>query len=55
VNGGGRSRYFALPRLEGAATWHEEINTARPGGRVVKGPGLNLMGHSLVLLRHGGP
>jgi isoamylase len=53
VNGGGRSRSFAVPRLEGAGEWREEINTARPGGRVVRTAAVNLVAHSLVLLRHG--
>jgi glycogen operon protein len=56
VNGGARSRYFALPRLEGAGAWHDDINTARAdGSRVVRADGLNLVAHSLVLLRHGAP
>jgi glycogen operon protein len=55
VNGGSRSRYFALPRFEGSGAWQEELNTARPGGRPIKGGGLNLVAHSLVLLRHGEP
>jgi isoamylase len=56
VNGGSRSRYFALPRLEGAGQWFEEINTARvDGARPLKAAGLNLVAHSLVLLRRGAP
>ena len=56
VNGGARSRYFALPRIEGAGQWFEEINTARPdGARALKAAGLNLVAHSLVLLRRGAP
>jgi isoamylase len=56
VNGGVRSRYFALPRLEGAGQWFEEINTARvDGARALKAAGLNLVAHSLVLLRRGAP
>jgi glycogen operon protein len=56
VNGGVRSRYFALPRLEGAGQWFEEINTARvDGARALKAAGLNLVAHSLVVLRRGAP
>ncbi|MCA1832972.1 MAG: glycogen debranching protein GlgX [Actinomycetota bacterium] len=53
LNGGARSRYFTLPKAEGPGVWHEEINTGRAGARVVKGPGLNLVAHSLILLRFG--
>ncbi|HJQ84801.1 MAG TPA: glycogen debranching protein GlgX [Candidatus Binatia bacterium] len=55
VNGGGRSRSFTLPRIESAGVWHEEINTARTPGRTVRTAAINLIAHSLVLLRHGGP
>ncbi len=51
LNGGARSRFFTLPKVEGSGVWHEEVNTARPGSRTVKGPGLNLVAHSLILLR----
>jgi isoamylase len=56
VNGGTRSRYFALPRVESAGEWLEEINTARVDGtRVLKAAGVNLVAHSLVVLRRGAP
>jgi isoamylase len=51
VNGGERSRSFALPRLDGPGTWHELLNTARQGTRSVKTPAINLVAHSLILLR----
>jgi isoamylase len=53
VNGGPRSRSFTLPRLEGAGRWWGEIDTARPERRAVKAAAVNLVAHSLVLLRHG--
>jgi isoamylase len=55
VNSGTRSRSFTLPRLEGPGAWQEEVNTARPGTRVARTPAVNLVAHSLVLLRHGEP
>jgi len=51
VNGGTRSKYFALPKPEGPGQWIEELNTARAGTRVVKTPAINLVAHSVVLLR----
>jgi glycogen operon protein len=54
VNGGARSRFFQLPKVEGPGIWHEILNTARPGtSRVVKNWALNLVAHSLILLRFG--
>jgi glycogen operon protein len=50
LNGGPRSRYFQLPTMHEAGTWHEIVNTARPGTRNVKGNGVNLVAHSLILL-----
>ncbi|GIW39663.1 MAG: glycogen operon protein GlgX homolog [Candidatus Binatia bacterium] len=52
VNGGPRSRYFALPKLDVPGAWFEVVNTARPGSRAVKTEGVNLVAHSLALLRH---
>jgi glycogen operon protein len=52
VNGGERSRSFTLPKLDGPGTWHEILNTARPGTRPVRTPATNLVAHSLILLRH---
>ena len=48
VNGGPRSRSFALP----PGTWESLLDTARTGSRLVKTPAVNLVAHSLVLLRH---
>jgi glycogen operon protein len=54
VNGGARSQLFQLPKVEGPGIWHEILNTARPGiTRVVRNWALNLVAHSLILLRFG--
>ncbi|HZD78568.1 MAG TPA: glycogen debranching protein GlgX [Actinomycetota bacterium] len=53
LNGGARSRRFVLPKVEGPGLWLELINTARPGSRVVKTGTVNLVAHSLLLLRFG--
>jgi glycogen operon protein len=53
LNGGPRSRYFVLPRMEGSGAWQEVLNTARPGARLLRKEGLNLVAHSLILLRFG--
>jgi glycogen operon protein len=47
VNGGPRSRSFALP----PGTWETLLDTTRAGTRVVKTPALNLVAHSVLLLR----
>ncbi len=51
LNGSNRSRYFTLPTLENAGTWTVLINTARRGGGTVRGGGVQLVPHSLILLR----
>jgi glycogen operon protein len=54
VNGGSRSRFFQLPKVEGPGIWNEILNTARPGSnRAVRNWALNLVAHSLILLRFG--
>ncbi|MGH2768402.1 MAG: glycogen debranching protein GlgX, partial [Actinomycetota bacterium] len=50
LNGGTRLVYFHLPGLEGQGVWHEILNTARSGTRVVRGEAVNLGPHSLILL-----
>jgi len=50
MNGGDRPRLFQLPAV-GEGRWHEELNTARAGARVVRKPGVNLAAHSLIFLR----
>ena len=54
VNGGARSRHFSLPSHCGPGGWVELCSTARAGSRAVKTAAVNLVAHSLVLLRHGG-
>ncbi len=56
LNGGPRSRYFQLPKIDGPGMWHEVVNTARSGPvRAVRAQGVNLAAHSLILLRQGEP
>jgi hypothetical protein len=55
VNGGARPRAFTLPRLDRPGEWHELLHTARSGTRTVKTEVVNLLGHSLVLLRYEDP
>ena len=52
VNGGGRSRYFELPAMPEVGRWVETVNTARPQTGPVAAGGVNLIGHSLILLRY---
>ena len=52
LNGGSRSKYFVLPNVDSPGVWEELLNTVHPGHtRVLKMPGLNLLGYSLFLLR----
>jgi isoamylase len=54
LNGGARSRSFALPELERVGVWQEILNTARPDTmRLVRTRAVNLVAHSLILLRFG--
>jgi glycogen operon protein len=52
LNGGTRSRLYAMPRVDRPGMWEELLNTAHPGRRLVKGPTVNLTAHSTILLRH---
>jgi len=52
VNGGTRARLCRLPLIEEAGTWHEVLNTVRPGSRVVQQQSVNLVGHSLILFEY---
>ncbi len=52
LNGTDRSQYFTLPQIDEPADWVYLINTARRGGRTVRGGGVQLVAHSLILLRH---
>ena len=55
LNGGARSRQFTLPSLDRPGTWTEIINTAHPHPRPVRQNRVNLVAHSLMLLRHEAP
>jgi glycogen operon protein len=56
LNGGPRSRFFQLPSQDGQGMWQELVNTARESApRTVKTAGVNLVAHSLTLLRFGEP
>src|SRR5439155_204581 len=50
-----RSRLFTFPVMEGPGLWQEILNTARPetGPGVVRTAAVNLVAHSLILLRFG--
>jgi glycogen operon protein len=52
VNGGARSKSFTLPPLDGPGGWTEMVNTAHPTPRPVRHNAVNLVAHSLMLLRH---
>jgi glycogen operon protein len=52
ANGGARPRAFTLPRLGRPGEWHELIHTAHVSPREIKTEVVNLVGHSLVLLRY---
>ncbi|MGZ8635983.1 MAG: glycogen debranching protein GlgX [Actinomycetota bacterium] len=55
LNGGTRSRTFTLPRVAAESrTWQMLINTAQQGQRFVRGGSVNLVAHSLQLLRREG-
>jgi isoamylase len=52
LNAGSRSRHFLLPVQERGGVWREMVNTARSEiERTMRRPGLNLVAHSLILLR----
>jgi len=52
LNGGARSRLFVLPAAGVGGVWQEVVNTARPTStRVIRRRGVNLVSHSLMLLR----
>jgi isoamylase len=53
LNGGTRSTFFQLPKVDAPGGWQELLNTARPDStRAVKTPGVNLISHSVILLRY---
>jgi glycogen operon protein len=52
LNGGNQPKHFSLPATKAEGLWTELINTARPAtARTHRGGGLNLLAHSLILLR----
>ncbi len=54
LNGGSRSRSFVLPGMDRMGMWREILNTARPETmRVVRTHAVNLVAHSLIMLRYG--
>jgi isoamylase len=55
LNGGTRSRPFAMPKVEGEGGWFEVVNTARgnPGPRPVRGDSVMLAAHSFQIVRFG--
>jgi isoamylase len=52
LNGGARSKPFCLPRLNRAGAWVEILNTAHPVSRPLRQDPVNLVAHSLMLLRY---
>jgi isoamylase len=52
VNGGGRTRPFTLPALEVPGAWAEVINTAHATPRLAREGRVNLVAHSVELLRY---
>jgi isoamylase len=57
LNGGNRSKRFALPKLpmEHAGAWTAVLDTAHPVTRVLRGESVRLVSHSVMLLRFGEP
>jgi glycogen operon protein len=52
LNGGTRSKPFLLPVLGWPGSWSEALNTAHPMPRQVREGRVNLVAHSLMLLRY---
>jgi isoamylase len=55
LNGGARSKPFILPALGRPGSWTEVLNTAHPVPRQVREGKVNLVAHSLMLLRYDSP
>jgi isoamylase len=55
LNGGARSKTFILPPLGRPGSWVEILNTAHPLPRQVREGKVNLVAHSLMLLRYDSP
>jgi glycogen operon protein len=54
LNGGGRSRRFALPGLGGLSQWTEVVNTAHPVSQAPRAEHISLGPRSLILLHRTG-
>jgi isoamylase len=52
LNGGARSRNFALPAMERPGAWIQLLDTAHPAPRAIRGSQVHLAAHSLMLLQH---
>jgi hypothetical protein len=52
LNGGARSKPFCLPRLVGPGSWSEILNTSHSVPHPLRQDPVNLVAHSLMLLRH---
>jgi glycogen operon protein len=55
LNGGARSKPFILPALGRPGSWTEVLNTSHPVPRQVREGKVNLVAHSLMLLRYDSP
>jgi len=55
LNGGARSKPFILPSMEAPGMWTEMINTSHASPRMVREGQVNLVAHSLMLLRYEPP
>ena len=55
LNASGRSTRFLLPRMREPGTWTQEVHTAKPGTQSVNADAVNLVAHSLMLLRYEEP
>ncbi len=51
LNGDARARHFVLPELTEAGVWIEVVDTARQETRVIRAARVELLAHSLMLLR----
>jgi isoamylase len=50
-NGSDTSRRFVVPQPDLPGAWEELVNTARPGGRMVRGQAVNLVARSFILMQ----
>jgi hypothetical protein len=55
LNGGARSKQFVLPMMRDPGSWNQLIDTAHPVPRLVAENTVNLVAHSLMLLRYDPP